>query len=170
MIVWRYLQNLRDKGSLTRFLLVKKLRKTFKELECLILEFFVEYEELDFDFEQVFCFEDSYSEFVYISDVCVGVDREREDYEDDRIFIEGSSGDDLVLFDSDDEGGVGSDDDEIENLKKFVQESIFRLVEMKQKMGCFINYFEEFLKWGKDLYISGNINVVIYWLEKWDEV
>ncbi len=74
------------------------------------------------------------------------------------------------MLDSDDEGGVGSDDDEAENVKKFVQESILRLVEMKQEMGCSINHFEELLKWGKDLHTSGNIDAAFHWPEKWDEV
>jgi len=170
MTAWRHLQNSRDEGSLTRPSSVKKLRKTFEEPKCSTLEPLVEYEELDFDPEQVFCFEDTYTEFAHTSDVCAGADRELEDHEDDRTSTEGSSGDDSALLDSDDEGGVGSDDDEAENVKKFVQESILRLVEMKQKMGCSINHFEELLKWGKNLHTSGNIDAAIHWPEKWDEV
>jgi len=111
------------------------------------------------------CFEDTYTEFAHTSDVCAGADRELEDHEDDRTSTEGSSGDDSALLDSDDEGGVGIDDDEAENVKKFVQESILRLVEMKQKMGCSINHFEELLKWGKNLHTSGNIDAAIHWPE-----
>lgn len=57
-----------------------------------------------------------------------------------------------------------------QNLNKFVQESILHLMEMKQKIGCSMNHFEELLKWGRDLHKSGNINAAIHWPKKWDEV
>ena len=69
------MQNSRDEGSLTRPSPVKKLRKTFEEPKCSTLEPLVEYEELDFDPEQVFCFEDTYTEFAHTSDVCAGAER-----------------------------------------------------------------------------------------------
>lgn len=100
------------------------------------------------------------------------------DYECEDLLFFGSCVGVLGLIDSDgDERGLSDDEvglvegcDEEENLKKFVQDSIFCLVEMKQKMGCFINYFEEFFQWGKDLYISENNDVVIYWFRNWDGV
>ena len=55
-----------------------------------------------------------------------------------------SDGDERGL--SNDEAGSVEGGDEEENLKKFVQDSILRLVEMKQKMGCSINHFEELLQ------------------------
>lgn len=57
-----------------------------------------------------------------------------------------------------------------QNVNKFVQESILHLMEMKQKIGCSMNHFEELLKWGRDLHKSGNINAAIHWPKKWDEV
>ena len=70
----------------------------------------------------------------------------------------------------DDEGGSVEGGDEEENLKKFVQDSILRLVEMKQKMGCSINHFEELLQWGKDLHTSENNDAAIHWPRNWDGV
>ncbi|RMX52600.1 hypothetical protein pdam_00016876 [Pocillopora damicornis] len=57
-----------------------------------------------------------------------------------------------------------------QNLNKFAQESFLYLMEMKQKIGCSMNHFEELLKWGRDLHKSGNINAAIHWPKKWDEV
>lgn len=169
MTAWRHFKSGCEQ-SLTRPTPVKKLRKTSEEPDCSTLDPLVEYEELDFDPEQVFRFEDSYSEFAHklTSDVCAGA--EREDNEDDRSSTEGSSDDASAPPDSEDETGAVGSDDETENLKKFVQDTILRLVEMKQKMGCSINHFEELLQWGKDLHTSENNDATIHWSRNWNEV
>lgn len=51
-----------------------------------------------------------------------------------------------------------------------MQDSILCLVEMKQKMGCSINHFEELLQWGKDLHTSENNDAAIHWPRNWDGV
>ena len=79
-----------------------------------------------------------------------------------------SDGDERGL--SDDEAGSVEGGNEEENLKKFVQDSILCLVEMKQKMGCSINHFEELLQWGKDLHTSENNDAAIHWPRNWDGV
>ena len=75
----------------------------------------------------------------------------------------------VMKEDYDNEVGSVEGGDEEENLKKFVQDSILRLVEMKQKMGCSINHFEE-LQWGKDLHTSENNDAAIHWPRNWDGV
>ena len=51
-----------------------------------------------------------------------------------------------------------------------MQDSILCLVEMKQKMGCSINHFEELLQWGKDLHTSENNDAAIHWPRNWGGV
>ena len=164
MTAWRHL-----KQSSTQPTPVKKARKALEEPECSPLEPLVEYEEEDFDPEHVFRFAESYSEFPHSNDVCAGP--EREDHEDSSA--EGSSAgidSDDDRGPSDDETGPADSDNEAENLKKFVQDSILRLVEMKQKMGCSINHFEELLQWGKHLHTSENNDAAIHWPRNWDDV
>ena len=129
------------------------------------MESFVQYEELDFDPEHVFRFADNYNELPQSSNVC--------DTAADRL-SDGSTG----SIDSDNETEPGdnearpvcSDDNEEENLKKFVQESVLRLVEMKQKMGCSIQHFEDLLQWGKGLHTSENNDATLHWPRNWNEV
>lgn len=103
----------------------------------LAFEPLIEYEEQDFDSKHVFWFTGSYSEFPHSSDVCAEaahVDHECEDSSSSSSCAGASGsidsdGDERGL--SDNEVGSVEGGDEEENLKKFVQDSILRLVEMK---------------------------------------
>ena len=142
----------------------------------LAFEPLIEYEEQDFDSKHVFWFAGSYSKFPHSSDVCAGAVRMDHECEDSSSSSScagasgsiDSDGDERGL--SDNEVGSVEGGDEEENLKKFVQDSILRLVEMKQKMGCSINHFEELLQWGKDLHTSENNDAAIHWPRNWDGV
>lgn len=149
---------------------VKKAHSNaLEEPECLPLKPLIEYEEQDFDPKHVFRFAGSYSEFPHSSDVCAGAARMDHECEDSSSSGScagasgsiDSDGDERGL--SDGEAGSVEGGDEEENLKKFVQDSILRLVEMKQKIGCSINHFEELLQWGKDLHTSENNDAAIHW-------
>lgn len=108
-----------------------------EEPECLPLKPLIEYEEQDFDSKHVFWFTGSYSEFPHSSDVCAGAARMDHECEDSSSSSScagasgsiDSDGDERGL--SDNEVGSVEGGDEEENLKKFVQDSILRLVEMK---------------------------------------
>lgn len=150
MTAWRHLKSGCEQSSQPTP--VKKTRRTLEEPECSTLEPLVEYEEHEFELEHVFRFADSYSEFPHSSDVWA--ERVDHDYENDSSFTERSSAGASGSIDGDDEPGpsddetspVDSSNDEAENLRKFVQDSVLRLVEMEQKMGCSINHFEELLQ------------------------
>ena len=143
MTAWRHLKPGCEQPS-THATPVKRARQTLGEPECSPLESIVQYEELDFDPAHIFWFADNYNNLSQSSDVCdTGADR----------LSDGSTGSidgDNETEPGDNEAGpVCSDDDEEENLKKLVQESVLRLVEMKQKMGCSIQHFEDLLQWGE---------------------
>ena len=166
MTAWGHMKSERQQSSQPSP--AKKARKTLEELDSSTLENLVEYEAHEFELESAFCFEDTYSEFPHSSDVCAGADRAGHDYDDNSITDYSSAGGSRSA-DDDETGSFGSDDEE-ENVKKFVQDSVLRLVEMKQKMGCSIHHFEELLQWGKDLHTSGNNDVSIHWPRNWDDV
>lgn len=174
MTAWRHLKQSSTEPTCTP---VKKARSNaLEEPACSPLEPLMEYEEQDFDPKHVFRFAGSYSEFPHSSDVCAGA--ARMDHECEDSLSSGSCAGASGSIDSDgDERGLSDDEagsvegrDEEENLKKFVQDSILRLVEMKQKMGCSINHFEELLQWGKDLHTSENNDAAIHWPRNWDGV
>lgn len=166
MTTWRHLQLERKQSSQPSP--AKKTQKTFEELECSTLELPVEYEDHKFQHERVLCFADTYSEFPIhsSSDVCVEAVPSGHDHDDISSNDYSSAGG----SDSADDHEPGTSDDGEENLKKFVQDSVLRLVEMKQKMACSINHFEELLHWGKNLHTSGNDDAAIHWPKNWDDV
>ena len=140
MTAWRHLKSGCEQPS-TLATPVKRARQALGEPVCSPLESLVQYEELDFEPEHVFRFADGYNDLLQSSDVC--------DTAADRL-SDGSTG----LIDSDNETEPGDNearpvcsDDEEEHVKKFVQESVLHLVEMKQKMGCSIQHFEDLLQW-----------------------
>lgn len=155
MTAWGHMNSERQQSSQPSP--AKKARKTLEELDSSTLENLVEYEAHEFELESAFCFEDTYSEFPHSSDVCAGADRAGHDYDDNSITDYSSAGGSRSA-DDDETGSFGSDDEE-ESVKKFVQDSVLRLVEMKQKMGCSINHFEELLQWGK-IYIQ--VEIMMY--------
>lgn len=175
MTAWRHLKSKREQSS--QPIPVKKTRRTSEEPEWSTLEPPVEFEGHEFEPEHVFRFADSYSEFPHCGDVCAGAERVDHGH-DDIPFTECSSASASGSADGDDESGPSDDeigpvddsDDAAENLKQFVQDSVLRLVEMKQKMGCSINHFEELLQWGKDLHTNGNNDAAIHWPRNWDDV
>ena len=153
-----------------------KTRTTLEEPEGSTLEAPEENEGHEFEPEHDFRFADSYSEFPHCGDVCAGAERVDHDH-DDIPFTECSTASASGSADGDDESGPSDEeigpvdsDDAAENLKQFVQESVLRLVEMKQKMGCSINHFEELLQWGKDLHTNENNDAAIHWPRNWDDV
>lgn len=175
MTAWRHLKSKREQSS--QPIPVKKTRRTSEEPEWSTLEPPVEFEGYEFEPEHVFRFADSYSEFPHCGDVCAGAERVDHGH-DDIPFTECSSASASGSADGDDESGPSDDeigpvddsDDAAENLKQFVQDSVLRLVEMKQKMGCSVNHFEELLQWGKDLHTNGNNDAAIHWPRNWDDV
>ena len=174
MTAWRQLQSERKQSC--RPSPVKKTRTTYEELECSSLELPVEYEDQEFERECVLCFSDTYSEFpIHGSrDVCAApLGHDHEDISStDNSSAGGSNSadDDGDSGASDDERGLVGSDDEEKNIKKFVQDSVLRFLEIKQKMGCSISHFEELLHWGKDLHASGNDDAAIHWPNNWDDV
>ena len=76
MTAWRHLQSKREQSSQPTP--VKKARRTLEEPECSTLELPVEYE--GHEFEHVFRFADSYSEFPHCGDVCAGAEHADHDH------------------------------------------------------------------------------------------
>lgn len=137
-----------------------------KQKRRAVEEDLVEYED-EFHSEQVYSFEDSYMESADSTGVvCAGADRELDDHDDINGSPNGSSDED-----GDNEApGVVENDEEVDLLQKFVQDSVLQLVKMKQRMGCSINHFEELLEWGRNLHTSDNDDARRHWPRNWDEV
>jgi hypothetical protein len=60
--------------------------------------------------------------------------------------------------------------DSNEMIKEFVEDAVLRLLDMKEKLCCSEKHFEDLLKWGKSLHVSGNPNAGEHWPNSWNDV
>ena len=68
------------------------------------------------------------------------------------------------------DGFLNEEQDQDQGFQNFVQQAVLKLLEMKQKMGCSTQHFEELLEWGRMIHARENLEAAEGWPKTWNDV